>query len=282
MKSSNCLQIVAHQGHLAGLPENAISSLKNVLKLSPDYIEIDVGITKDDQLILHHDSTLERTTNGTGSIRDNTLEEIRELRLKDLQGNIISESVPTFEEVIEIMRKESINLQIDAKYYDSDIIAETLARSIKSSNNIERTIITSTNFKFLQKVRKLDTNIRLGYDPQDMYNAKLINNLKNMYQTYIDFTPITFEEMGDEFVKQIIFRSKEIDAETICLDYKLILQRQKELNLIEKFHENGIKVDIWTVNKEKDMKLLTDLGVDWITTDRTDLLIRLRESIYRL
>ena len=276
MEPSEFPKIIAHRGHLTGLPENAMSSIKEVLKLSPDYVEIDVGITKDDQIILHHDSTLERTTNGRGWIRDKTLEEIKELRLKNLEGKITSESIPTLEEVMEIMRKQNINLQIDAKYYDSDIFAEMLVQRIKS-NNIEKTIITSTNFKFLKKIRKLDANIRLGYDPQDMYDAKLINNLRNMYKIYTDFSPITFEEMGDEFVMQIILRSKEINAEAVCLDYRLILQRQKELNLIEKFHENGIAVDAWTVNKEDEMRLLIKLGVDWITTDRADLLIHLEK-----
>lgn len=276
MESSEFPKIIAHRGHLTDLPENAMSSIKEVLKLSPDYVEIDVGITKDDQIILHHDSTLERTTNGRGWIRDKTLEEIKELKLKDLEGKITSESIPTLEEVMEIMRKQNINLQIDAKYYDSDIFAEMLVQRIKS-NNTEKTIITSTNLKFLKKIRKLDVNIRLGYDPQDMYDAKLINNLRNMYKIYTDFSPITFEEMGDEFAMQIILRSKEINAEAVCLDYRLILQRQKELNLIEKFYENGIEVDAWTVNKEDEMRLLIKLGVDMITTDRTDLLIHLKK-----
>ena len=183
---------------LTDLPENAMSSIKEVLKLSPDYVEIDVGITNDDQIILHHDSTLERTTNGRGWIRDKTLEVIRELKLKDLEGKITSESIPTLEEVMEIMRKQNINLQIDAKYYDSDIFAQNLVQGIER-NNTEKTIITSTNFKFLKKIRKLDADIRLGYDPQDMYNAKLINNLRNMYKIYTDFRPITFEEMREEF-----------------------------------------------------------------------------------
>lgn len=85
--------------------------------------------------------------------------------------------------------------------------------------------------------------------------------------------------MGEEFVTQIILRSKKINAEAVCMDYKLILQRQKELNLIERFHENGIEVDAWTVNKEYEMQLLINLGVDWITTDRADLLVHLKKYI---
>ena len=279
MKTSEFPKIIAHRGHLTDLPENAIGSIKKVLKLTPDYIEIDIEVTKDNKIILLHDPDLERTTNGSGWIRDKTLKEIKALRLKNQDGKISSESLPTLEEVLEIMRKRSKDLQIDAKYYDSDIIAETLVQIIKSNHNIEKTIITSTNLNFLKKVRKLDLNIRLGYDPQDMYAAKLINNLKNMYKTYTDFSPITFEEMGNEFFSHIIVRSKEISAEAIYLDYRLILQRQKELNLIEIFHRNRIEVDVWTVNKKEQMQMLIDLGVDRITTDRTDLLIHLRENV---
>lgn len=103
MESFKFPKIIAHRGHLTELPENAINSIKKVLKLCPDSIEIDVEITKDDQIILHHDATLERTTNGRGRVRDKTLEEIGELRLKDREGNITSESIPTLEDVMEIM-----------------------------------------------------------------------------------------------------------------------------------------------------------------------------------
>ena len=78
---------------------------------------------------MHHDFTLEGTTNERGWIRDKALEEITELRLKDSEGKITSESVRNLEEVIEIIRNKSINLQIDAKYYDGDILAEKLVQS---------------------------------------------------------------------------------------------------------------------------------------------------------
>lgn len=136
MKTLKFPKIVAHRGHLTGLPENAIGSIKKVLKLTPDYIKIDTEVTKDNKIILLHDPDLERTTNGSGWIRDKTLKEIRKLRLKYPEGIITSESVPTLEEVLEIMRKQSTNLQIDAKYYDSDIIVEELLQRI--NNDIER------------------------------------------------------------------------------------------------------------------------------------------------
>jgi len=278
MKTPEFPKIIAHRGHLMDLPENAIGSIKKVLKLTPDYIEIDIEVTKDNKIILLHDPDLERTTNGKGWVRDKTLKEIRELRLKNPEGKITSESLPALDEVMEIMKKQNTDLQIDAKYYDSYKIVEAILQRI-NNNDMAKTIITSTNLKFLKKVRKTDPNIRLGYDPQDMYDAELINNLKNMYTTHTDFSPITFEKMGGEFFSQIISRSKEINAEAIYLDYRLILRRQKELNLIEIFHENGIEVDAWTVNKKEEMQMLIDLGVDRITTDRTDLLIQLKENV---
>ncbi|MGR3317781.1 MAG: glycerophosphodiester phosphodiesterase [Candidatus Anammoxibacter sp.] len=62
---------------MTDLPENAIGSIKKVLKLTPDYIEIDIEVTKDNKIILLHDPDLERTTNGSGWIRDKTLKEIK-------------------------------------------------------------------------------------------------------------------------------------------------------------------------------------------------------------
>ncbi len=278
MKTPEFPKIIAHRGHLMDLPENAAGSIKKVLKLTPDYIEIDIAVTKDNKIILLHDPDLERTTNGRGWVRDKTLREIKELCLKNPEGKITSESLPALDEVMEIMKKQNTDLQIDAKYYDSYKIVEALLQRI-NNNDMGKTVITSTNLKFLKKVRKADPNIRLGYDPQDMYDAELINNLKNMYTTHTDFSPISFEKMGGEFLSQIISRSKEINTEAIYLDYRLILRRQKELNLIEIFHENGIEVDAWTVNKKEEMQMLIDLGVDRITTDRTDLLIQLKENV---
>ena len=180
MKTPEFPKIIAHRGHLMDLPENAAGSIKKVLKLTPDYIEIDIAVTKDNKIILLHDPDLERTTNRKGWVRDKTLKEISESRLKNPEGKITSESLPALDEVMEIMRKQSTNLQIDAKYYDSDIIVEALLQRI-NNNDMEKIIITSTNLKFLKKVQKSDTNLRLGYDPQDMYDAELINYLKNLY-----------------------------------------------------------------------------------------------------
>ena len=118
MKKPEFLKIITHSGHLMYLPENAADSIKKVLKLTPDYIEIDIAVTKDNKIILLHDPDLERTTNGRGWVRDKTLKEIKELCLKNPEGKITSESLPTLDEVMEIMRKQSTNLQIDVKYYD--------------------------------------------------------------------------------------------------------------------------------------------------------------------
>ncbi len=105
MKTPEFPKIIAHRGHLIDLPENAIGSIKKVLKLTPDYIEIDIEFTKDNKIILLHDPDLERTTNGSGWVRDKTLKEIRKLRLKGVEGNTTSESIPTLEEVMKIMIK---------------------------------------------------------------------------------------------------------------------------------------------------------------------------------
>ena len=153
MKTPEFPKIIAHRGHLTDLPENATGSIKKVLKLTPDYIEIDIAVTKDNKIILLHDPDLERTTNGRGWVRNKTLKEIKELCLKNPKGKITSESLPALDEVMEIMKKHSTDLQIDAKYYDSYKIVEALLQRI-NNNDMGKTIITSTNLKFLKKRSK--------------------------------------------------------------------------------------------------------------------------------
>jgi glycerophosphoryl diester phosphodiesterase len=94
--------VSAHRGGpYPGFPENSIEAFENVLKHTPSIIEFDVAITKDSVLVLMHDNTLDRTTNGSGKVIDMTFEEIRSLRLKDKDGTLTDFIIPTLEEVLE-------------------------------------------------------------------------------------------------------------------------------------------------------------------------------------
>jgi glycerophosphoryl diester phosphodiesterase len=107
--------ISGHRGGIIkGFPENTIESFENTLKHTPAFFEIDPRLTKDNVIVLMHDATLERTTNGTGKLSDYTYEELQRFRLKDVEGNITDFRIPTLESVITWAREKTI-LNLDIK-----------------------------------------------------------------------------------------------------------------------------------------------------------------------
>ena len=107
--------ISGHRGGIVGgFPENAIESFENTLKHTAAFFEIDPRLTKDSVIVLMHDATLDRTTNGTGKISDYTWAELQQFRLKDIEGKVTDFRIPMLEAVIEWARGKTI-LNLDIK-----------------------------------------------------------------------------------------------------------------------------------------------------------------------
>jgi glycerophosphoryl diester phosphodiesterase len=99
----------AHRGGaVPGYPENCIATFEHTLRHAFSILEIDLQYTKDGQIVLHHDPTLDRTTTGTGPVADRTLEELKQLRLKDEDGNVTDFRMPTLDEALEWARGKTI------------------------------------------------------------------------------------------------------------------------------------------------------------------------------
>ena len=103
------LQNIAHRGGTKLAPENTLASFRNGIAQGVDYLEFDVQMTKDGVLVVIHDETVDRTTNGTGAVRDLTLEQIRALDAG--QG----EKVPTFEEVVALAKVSGFKIMPETK-----------------------------------------------------------------------------------------------------------------------------------------------------------------------
>ena len=114
-QSKNNIYVAAHRGWCSKYPENTMSAFKAALDIGVDQIETDVRITKDGHLVLIHDNTVDRTTNGKGFVHDMTLSELRELDA----GN--GEKIPTLKELMELVKDHpTITLDIELKEYPDD------------------------------------------------------------------------------------------------------------------------------------------------------------------
>lgn len=130
--------VAAHRGDWRNAPENSLQAVKNCIEMGVDIVEIDLKKTKDGQLILMHDKTIDRTTTGKGIPADYTLEELRKFYLKNGAGHKTAHKVPTLEEVLNLA-KGKILLNIDKGYdYFKDVYA-----LLQKTGTIDQVIVKS-------------------------------------------------------------------------------------------------------------------------------------------
>ena len=115
--STDYVWVAAHRADYVFAPENSIQALENAIYFGADLIETDVRLTKDGHVIMMHDYTVDRMTNGTGRVSNLTLEEIKALRLKNNWGGATDYQVPTLEEFIQVA-KGKVCLYLDKAGYD--------------------------------------------------------------------------------------------------------------------------------------------------------------------
>ncbi|MDX2302813.1 MAG: glycerophosphodiester phosphodiesterase family protein [Microscillaceae bacterium] len=103
-RKRSSVMVIAHRGDWQNAPENSLLAIKNCIKMGVDMVEFDLAMSKDSVLVLMHDHTLERTTNGTGEIKHRTYDSLRALSLKDKNGHLTDQKIPSFQEAMEVCR----------------------------------------------------------------------------------------------------------------------------------------------------------------------------------
>ena len=151
--------IFAHRGSKGTHPENTLEAFKEAVRLGVDGIELDVHLTKDGELAIIHDETVDRTTNGTGYVRDMTMAELKKLDAGSWFSEEFYQSViPTLAEVLSLLKDTDIKLNVEIK---SDIIPyegieEKVLQTLESYSYKNNAIISSFNHYSVKKVHELD------------------------------------------------------------------------------------------------------------------------------
>ena len=118
-ESKSNIYVAAHRGWRSQYPENTIPAFKAALELGVDQIEFDVRMTRDGELVIIHDATVDRTTNGTGAVKDKTFAEIRTLDAGSHKGEQFAGTViPTLREFLELIKDHpTLTLDLELKEY---------------------------------------------------------------------------------------------------------------------------------------------------------------------
>ncbi|WP_418604506.1 glycerophosphodiester phosphodiesterase [Hwangdonia sp.] len=240
--------IISHRGAAQLAPENTISSVKAALKQQPDRIEIDVQQTKDSVVVLMHDTTLDRTTNGTGLIKENTFSALSKLDAGSwFSSDFSNERIPTLEAIIKLIDGQCqliIEIKKGDDYYPN--IEKNIVNIITKHQAESWVIIHSFDSKVLERVHQLNPNIAL--------HKLLVGKLK--------FMP---------FIISNQFESFHIDKRPYIKAYSInyAFANRDIINLLK---SKGKEVNVWNLNDAGYAKELISLGVDGIITDNPNLL----------
>ncbi len=163
--------ISAHRGGpMPGFPENCIATFENALSYAPCLIECDVRKSKDSILVLMHDRTMDRTTTGNGNVHEHTLEELNGLKLKDNNGKITPNRIPTVAEVLEWARNKAI-VELDIK---RSVIPEEVVAIIKQKQAESYTIVITYNIQQAVHYHKLNPRLMISASAKGIEGTRVL------------------------------------------------------------------------------------------------------------
>lgn len=229
---------VAHRGASAQYPENTLLAFRRAIEQGVDALELDIHRTADDELVVIHDSTLERTTNGHGNIHNHRLQEIRQLDAG--QG----EKIPLLDEVIQLARAAQIRLFVEVKgatEAEELAIAESTVRALEVGNFLDQVIVTS-------------------FSPSALLRAKA---LQPELSTMLDPSP----QDGTLTPRQICAQALRASANCLSYDFRFITPA-----IATECQLTGLALWPWDPDEPEDIRQLIKLGVPGILTNRPDVL----------
>jgi len=239
--------VIAHRGASGHAPENTLAAFERAVQLGAGFIETDVHLTRDARFVTIHDSTLERTTNGSGAVHDLTLAQLRELDAgKWFDREFMDEKIPTLEEVLDFSRRNDVVFYLEIKYDAAWGMHHALVAALQNAQSTARTVVISFDPRTLLALHKLDPSLMLG---------------------------LLVEEDAPDPVKT----AAEVGARQLCPAASLVTS-----GFVKKIHDSGLHVATWTVNSAEEMRAMISAGVDGIMTDFPDRLrVTIEDSVAR-
>lgn len=240
-------KIWGHRGASGYAPENTLPAYELAAKMGADGIELDVQKTKDGQLVVCHDETIDRTSDHKGLVRDYTLSELKAMTFSKTHPEYGDVKIPTLAEVLDYVKNStSMTINIELKtgiiFYEN-IEAETV-KMVHDFSMQERIIYSSFNHYSVKKIQQIDPEAEVGL----LYEDEFID------------VPRYGHEMGVSALHPWEFCMQVPDYLEECRKY-------------------GLKLHVWTVNREESMRRLCQDGVDAIITNFPDKALAVRSQV---
>jgi len=234
--------VIAHRGASSYAPENTLAAFDLALQMGVRQIELDVHSSRDDHIVVIHDDTVDRTTNGSGLVASQTLAELRQLDAGAWFGaTFAGERIPTFEEVL-ARYQGRVHLHVELKGHTPSL-AQRTAELIRQHGMVGQVTITSFQQVRLEEIRTAAPELPSGWLVGDVSDAVIAQA----------------RAMG---VAQLCPRANTVTTE-----------------LVRRLHAEGFVVRAWGVTTEELMQQVVQAGADGMTVNFPDKLIAYLQSL---
>ena len=253
--------VIAHRGSRLLYPENTLFAFKSAVNLGVDMLEMDVRLTRDGKLTVHHDSTIDRTSDGTGRVIDYRYDELKAFNFGanfvNLDGKPAYEdqkfNTPNLESVFQTFPDIPMIINIKDKGLIGELAIDQMDRLLKKYNRYEKTIVASFNYGNIRYMK--DRYFKMHTSTSE----KWVRRYVILHTFYLDW----------------FFYTTSCSLQLPVEQAGFILSTSHFINSI---HKRNMAVQYWTINDPLEMSRLINLNVDGIITDRPDLLLKIMES----
>ena len=233
-------KIFAHRGFSGKYPENTMLAFEKAVEIGVDGIELDVHLTKDNEIVIIHDEDIKRTTDGEGLVKDMTLEELRKFDASaTFRGQYGFCGIPTLREYFELVKDTPIitNIELKTGVYEYHTIEQRVIDMVREFGLSEKIIFSSFNHFTVKRCEEIAPEIKRGFLTGDW-----------LY----DFGKYTAE--------------RNVQC---CHPWHVSLSE----DVIKEMHDAGCEINTWTVNEYEDIKKLSAWGVDSLIGNFPDRMI---------
>jgi glycerophosphoryl diester phosphodiesterase len=232
--------VIGHRGAMGHCPENTMASFERGLELGADWVELDVHLSRDGALMVIHDESVDRTTNGHGLVQDHTLAELKRLDAGAWFGReFAGQTIPTLDEVLDWARQRQTIVDIEIKnapiFYAG--IEEAVVKTLDRTGMTEQVIVISFDHHAVRKVKALAPRITTGV----LYAGRPV-------------------DAGLDLARQA-------DADALLPHVAYVTHDD-----VEAAHAAGLSVAPWTSSDPDTLRHLIECGVDAIGTNHPDVL----------
>lgn len=235
----------AHRGFSGQYPENTMIAFEKALEAGCEGIEMDVHLTKDNEIVIIHDEKIDRTSNGSGLIKDMTYDELKSIDFSYIYTDKVGFcKIPTLREYFELVKDKDVitNIELKTGIYEYEGIEKAVYKMIKEYALQDKILISSFNHNSVMRMKAIAPEMKYGF----------------LSETWILDT-------GDYLNKYNI--------EAYHPDFHMLTDKE-----VKDLRDHNIKINTWTVNEKEDIQHMIDIKAEGIISNFPDRVKELLEK----